>query len=84
MVTWVAPNGPAWSADIRPKDHIVDWDGTGRRPPTLTARFGAQLRLLGAAPTSPPLLSLLMAALGLAFLGSGVLALGRSPGRPSD
>ncbi len=62
----------------------MDWDGTGRRPPTLTARFGAQLRLLRAAPTPPPLLSLLMAALGLAFLGSGVLALGRSPGRPSD
>ncbi len=51
MVTWVAPNGPAWSTDIRPRDHIVDWDGTGRRPPTLTARFGAQLRLLRAAPT---------------------------------
>ncbi len=79
VVTWVAPNGPAWSADILPGDHLVGWDGTGRRPLTLTVRSGAQLHLLSAAPTPPPLLSLLMAALGLVFLGIGALVLGRSP-----
>lgn len=78
LVQWVAPNGPAWSADILPGDHIVGWNGVGPLPLTLRARSGSQTHLLRTGTTTPTLLHLLIAALGLAFLAIGALVLGKS------
>jgi len=79
VVTWVAPNGPAWSADILPGDHIVSWDGTRHRPPLLTVRSGSHTHVVGTDATTPAVLDVLLAALGCSLLGLGALVLGRSP-----
>jgi len=79
VVTWVAPNGPAWSADILPGDHIVNWDSTGHRPPLLTMRSGSHTHVVGTDVTTPALQDVLMAVLGCSLLGLGALVLGKSP-----
>lgn len=77
-MTWVAPNGPAWSIGILPDDRVVGWGGTGGRPSTLVVRSSNQTRLLSADTTTATLLHVLMAVLGLAFLAIGTLVLGKS------
>jgi len=79
MVMWVTPNGPAWSADILPRDHIVSWNGTGHRPPLLTVRSGSHIHVVGTDATTPAVLDVLLAMLGCSLLGLGALVLGKSP-----
>jgi len=79
VVTWVAPNGLAWSADILPGDHIVSWDGTRHAPRLLTVRSGSHIHVVGIDVTTPALLDVVIAVLGCSLLGLGALVLGKSP-----
>lgn len=77
VVTWVAPNGPAWSAGVIPGDTIVAQGGI--RPERLVVQARGQHLVLGLESTTPTPLDVLLAALGLGFLGLGAVVLSRSP-----
>ncbi len=80
-VAWVAPDGPAWSAGVRPGITVVadNNDIAHGAPPALTVWEGRQRVVLGAQTTRVDPLDLPVSALGLCLLlfGAYVLAKGR-------
>ncbi len=84
-VTWVAPNGPAWSAGVMPGATIVGrllWHGAKAG---VVLRQGAGRIVLGPDATRVDPLDLLVSAVGLAVLlfGGVILAKGRGQDRPA-
>ncbi len=75
LVTWAAPDGPAWNAGVRPGDTLVDGRLAVRQ-----AVGGSALVSLVFAATTPPT-AFLLAALGLALAALGLLVLIRSADR---
>jgi len=83
VISWVAPNGPAWSAGVRPGDTIVD--GASRAGPA--ARLVAQRRrrriALGPDATAVAPLDLTVCGLGLCVALGGALVLAKGRDRPA-
>jgi len=81
VVTWIAPDGPAWSAGIRPGDTIVSRTARDPSRGDTVVRHGRDTivpRLAGMRPSLPDLLA---TGLGLGLLLCGLLLRLRSPDR---
>ena len=75
LVTWAAPDGPAWTAGVRPGDTLVD----GRL--AIAGTHGGRASAPLALATTPPPTAFLLAALGLALTALGLLVLIRRTDR---
>ena len=83
VVTWVAPNGPAWSAGVMPGAAIVGCLPWHSAKAAVVLRQGATHIVLGLDATRVDPLDLLVSAVGLAVLlfGGLILAKGRGQDR---
>jgi hypothetical protein len=81
VVTWVAPDGPAWSAGIRPGDIILARVAHGAAPAILAVRAVHQLLALAPQAVRLIVLDLFVVGLGLCFLALGALVGTKSPDR---
>ncbi len=79
VVSWVAPDGPAWNAGVAPGATIVRGRHGGTGASNLMVRQGARLITLGAGATRVDPLNLPVAALGLGAIlfGAFILTKGR-------
>jgi len=75
VVTWVVPDGPAWSAGVRPGATIARNGTSGRTAPVLVVRQSGQRIVLGPEATRVDPLDLLVAAVGLGLVLFGVVVL---------
>jgi len=76
-VTWVAPNGPAWSAAVMPGDTIAGRDSSGH----LVIIHGHRRITLGLAATRVDPLNLAVAGLGLVVVLCGAIVLAEARDR---
>lgn len=83
-VGWLAPDGPAWSAGVRPGDVILRLvQATGDTPADLVVQAGSGQLRIGSAAMRPTALDLLLAALGYGFLALGTAVLLKSSDPPA-
>jgi len=81
VVTWVAPDGPAWNAGVAPGATIVRGRRGGTGAGDLVVRQGTRLITLGAGATRVDPLDLPVAALGLGAILFGAFILAKGRGR---
>ncbi len=81
VVTWISPDGPAWSACVRPGDTIVGRTPRGSDRGDTVVRHGRGVIVLRLAGMRPALPDLLAVGLGLGLLLCGLLLRLRSPDR---
>lgn len=76
-VTWIAPDGPSWSADVRPGDRVMQARSRGR----VVVRQAGRRLVLGAHALPATPVDVLVVGLGLCLLALGAVVVTKSPDR---